>query len=128
MLTASDPAAKIWYVLDANATPNDMLPYISPIRIETSTPLLFFAYTDTKNESKIERRDYTISLPTTLQFSQSVAEIPSDASSVSVTIENSGDRDIPVSGWILRTDIETQSLNGIEAIGAKKQATFSIPY
>jgi hypothetical protein len=120
-LTASDPAAKIWYVFDPNGTPGDALPYSGPIRIEKSTPLLFFAYTDTQNESVIERRDYDIAAPSTLQFRDNAVAIPKTANSVQLAVKNFGAEAVTLSGWVIRTDMETRTLEGSElATGTSK--------
>ncbi len=102
-LSASDAAAKIWYTFNPNGSPGDALPYSRPIRIEKSTPLLFFAYTDTQHESKIERRDYVVLSPTTLRFERESLSIPSEASEISISVENFGDAPVRLSGWIVRT-------------------------
>jgi hypothetical protein len=103
-LTASDPKAKIWYVFDPNSGPNDALPYSTPVRIEKSTPFLFFAYTDLKNESKIERRDYVIKLPTTLRFSEGTVEIAAGATNIAPEIFNFGSIEVSLAGWAVLTD------------------------
>lgn len=87
-IQASDPTAKIWYAFDPNGSPGDALPYSKPIRIEKSTPLLFFAYTDYEHESKIERRDYVVLSPTTLRFKDASVSIAAEAADFSVTVEN----------------------------------------
>lgn len=93
-LSASDPAAKIWYVTDPNASPGDSLPYLKPIRIEKSSALLFFAIVDRNNESKVERRDYGI-VPLTLELLQP-NPIASDAKTVSVSMRNVGKYAVPL--------------------------------
>lgn len=128
-LSASDPAAKIWYVFNPDSPPGDALPYSKPIRIEKSTPLLFFAYVDLQNESKIERRDYVVSLPTSLRFAQTSVEIPQNGKTVSVTVENFGDSPVPLTNWTLRTESETRTF-GSEAATVQPgaSATFELPY
>ena len=85
-LTASDPSAKIWYVFDPKAPPGDALPYSKPLRIEKSTPLLYFAYVDKEHESKVERKDYVIS-PVTLRIEDGVS-VANDAKNVTVVLRN----------------------------------------
>ncbi len=85
-LSASDPAAKIWYVFDPKAPPGDALPYVKPLRIEKSTPLLYFAYVDKEHESKVERKDYVIA-PVTLRIEDGVS-VANDAKNVTVVLRN----------------------------------------
>ncbi len=59
-ITASEPTAQIWYTCRRNGTPADLLKYEKSILLTKSCALNYFAYTDTQNESKIERTDYTI--------------------------------------------------------------------
>lgn len=86
VLKASDPAAKIWYTFNPKAPPGDALPYVKPLRIDKTTPLLFFAYVDKENESKVEREDYVIA-PVTLKIADGV-EIAHDATYVTVVLQN----------------------------------------
>ena len=59
-LTASNPEAQIWYTCKLNSSPGDLLKYEKPIVLDRSCALVFFAFTDYQNESKIERNNYTI--------------------------------------------------------------------
>lgn len=42
------------------STPGDLIKYEKPVVLDRSCALIFFAFTDYQNESKIERRNYTI--------------------------------------------------------------------
>lgn len=86
VLKASDPAAKIWYTFNPKAPPGDALPYVKPLKIDKSTPLLFFAYVDKENESKVEREDYVIA-PVTLKIADGI-EIAHEAAYVTVVLQN----------------------------------------
>lgn len=126
-LTASDPSAKIWYVFDPKAPPGDALPYTKPLFIDHSTPLLYFAYVDKENESKVERRDYVV-LPTTLKIQDGV-EIEHGATVVTLTLQNYGSAAVPLSGWTLRTDLENRSFPaGSVSVPANSVANFTLPY
>lgn len=59
-LTASNSDAQIWYTCKRNGSPGELLKYEKPLVLDRSCALLFFAFTDYQNESKIERSDYTI--------------------------------------------------------------------
>ncbi len=100
-LKASDPKAKIWYVFNPKAPPGDALPYTGPLFIDKSTPLLYFAYVDKENESKVERKDYVV-MPTSLKIREGI-EIPHDAKTVTFSLENFGRFPVPLAGWTIRT-------------------------
>lgn len=124
-LTASDPKARIWYVFDPKAPPGDALPYEKPIRITKSTPLLYFAVADLKNESKVERRDYVIPV-TTLRIAD-IAPVAHDAKSVPVTIQNYGSATAKLAGWTLRTGTETKSFT-VGSVAPGASATYVVAY
>lgn len=124
-LTASDPKARIWYVFDPKAPPGDALPYEKPIRITKSTPLLYFAVADLKNESKVERRDYVIPV-TTLRIAE-IASIAHDAKSVPVTIQNYGTATAKLAGWTLRTGLETKTFT-VGSVAPGASATYVVAY
>lgn len=126
-LKASDPAAKIWYVFDPKAPPGDALPYSKPLRIEKSTPLLFFAYVDKEHESKVERKDYVIS-PVTLRIEDGVS-VANEAKNVTVVLRNFGPIAVSLAGWTLRTDLDARTFSkGAVSIAAGSKADFTLPY
>ncbi|EKE28480.1 MAG: hypothetical protein ACD_3C00054G0020 [uncultured bacterium (gcode 4)] len=59
-LNATDAAAKTFYWFDPNGTPKDLLKYDWPITIKSSTPLIFWTFVNTDNESKIKQNDYIL--------------------------------------------------------------------
>ena len=124
-LTASDPAAKIWYVFNPDAPPGDALPYSKPLRIEKSTPLLFFAIVDRDHESKVERRDYAI-VPTTLEF-LAPDPVAADAETLRISVRNFGKYAVPLKGWAIRTSEESKALP-VASVSAGGTATFEIAY
>lgn len=101
-LLPSESNAKIFYSFDPNWTPNDLFAYTWAILITKTTPLVFFWYTDIKNESKIEILNYTIDYPKTIRLKK-WAEF--DWSKISwLTIENIWGNQSDISLWSLKSD------------------------
>lgn len=59
-IKTTDPKAKIFYSFNPNGTPNDFLAYTWAIFIKKSTPLIYWWFIDTQNETKIMQNDYNI--------------------------------------------------------------------
>lgn len=91
-LTASDPEAKIWYTCRRNGTPSDLLKYESPILLDRSCALIYFAYVTTELESKIERTDYTILYSDAVKL-----ETANDM----LGLRNTGKDTVDIGGWEL---------------------------
>lgn len=126
-LAASDPAAKIWYTFNPKAPPGDALPYSKPLKIDKTTPLLYFAYVDKEHESKIEREDYVIA-PVTLRIEDGVS-IANDAKNVTVVLQNYGPAPVPLAGWTLRTDLESRTFSkSAVSVPAGSKTDFTLPY
>lgn len=126
-LKASDPAAKIWYTFNPKAPPGDALPYSKPLRIDKTTPLLYFAYVDKENESKVERKDYVIA-PVTLKIEGGI-EIAHDAKYVTVDLQNYGPAAVPLAGWTIRTDMGSRTFSkSAVSIAAGAKSDFTLPY
>ncbi len=89
-LTASDPAAQIWYTCKRNGTPSDLLKYEKPILLSKSCALIYFGYVTTEQESKIERSDYTI-------FYSDAIRLETNADILS--LHNIGTGTVDVGGW-----------------------------
>lgn len=89
-LTASDPEAKIWYTCKRNGTPSDLLKYESPILLEKSCALIYFAYVTTELESKIERTDYTILYSDAVKLETHDREL---------SLRNTGTDTVDIGGW-----------------------------
>lgn len=89
-LTASDPEAKIWYTCKRNGTPSDLLKYESPILLEKSCALIYFAYVTTELESKIERTDYTILYSDDVKLETHDREL---------SLRNTGTSTVDIGGW-----------------------------
>lgn len=89
-LTASNPEAKIWYTCRRNGTPSDLLKYESPILLNRSCALIYFAYVTNQIESKIERTDYTIlySDDVTLETNDEI-----------LGLRNAGNTTVDIGGW-----------------------------
>lgn len=126
-LTASDPAAKIWYTFNPKAPPGDALPYSKPLRIDKTTPLLYFAYVDKENESKIKREDYVIA-PVTLRIEDGIS-MANDAKNVTVILKNFGTAPVPLAGWTLRTDLESRTFSkSAVSVPTGSKTDFTLPY
>lgn len=59
---------KIFYSFNPNSTPNDLLLYTWAIIIKKSTPIIYWWYIDTSNESKIKQNDYIINYPNEIRL------------------------------------------------------------
>jgi hypothetical protein len=89
-LTASDPNAQIWYTCKLNSTPGDLIKYEKPIVLEKSCALVFFAFIDYQNESKIERNNYTIIYSNDVKL---------ETNNGVLSLKNSGTGTVDIGSW-----------------------------
>ncbi|HRI36562.1 MAG TPA: hypothetical protein PK765_05915 [bacterium] len=102
-LIASDPSAKLFYTFDPDGSPMDAYAYTGTIRIDHSTPFLYFAFTDPTNESPIYRQDYEIHYPDHAAFSVDPKTRVASFMNFSQNEKNS----IALEGWKLEKDSVT---------------------
>lgn len=104
-LTSTDSSSKIFYSFDPNWTPNDLLLYTWSIIIKKSTPLVFFTFLSTENESKIKQEDYIISYPNSLiLWTWALFE---DSKTTNLQLINTSSENIDIWYWYIKNDSQT---------------------
>jgi len=101
-LTSTDNSTKTFYTFDPNSWPWDTILYTWAILIKKSTPLLFFSFLSTSNESKIKQNNYIINYPSNIKFSAWAKFNNWNIESLQI-INNSSDN-IDLGYWIVKND------------------------
>lgn len=106
-LNSTDSTSKTFYSFNPNWTPNDAFAYTGTIIIKKSTPLVYFTFLSTTNESKIKQEDYVINYTSDIKLWTNVKYENWTLSWVLLTNNSSESQDI--SYWYLKN--ENQSIN-----------------
>lgn len=67
-LTPTEPGAKTFYSFKPDGYPGDAFLYTGSILLKHSSPLIYFSFLSTSNESKIKQNDYTIEYSSDIHF------------------------------------------------------------
>ncbi|MDD2565881.1 MAG: hypothetical protein PHZ26_01455 [Candidatus Gracilibacteria bacterium] len=101
-LTPTNPSARTFYSFNPNGGPSDALLYTGAIIIKKSTPLVFFSYTSTENESKIKINNYIIKFSNNIRLSEGGKIVDGKINNLNLT--NIGSDSIDLSFWEVRND------------------------
>lgn len=101
-LTPTNPSARTFYSFNPNGWPSDALLYTWAIIIKKSTPLVFFSYTSTENESKIKINNYIIKFSNNIRLSEWGKIVDWKINNLNLT--NIWSDSIDLSFWEVRND------------------------
>lgn len=104
VLTPTDPRAKTFYSFKPDGYPGDAFLYTGPILLKHSSPIIYFSFLSTSNESKIKQNNYIIEYPSTVHFEN---ESVSGSGKVDVSIVNSGSESVNIGFWHIQSESDT---------------------
>lgn len=100
-LTPSDPEAKTFYSFKPDGYPNDAFLYTGSILLKHSTPIIYFSFLSTSDESKIKQNDYILEYPSTIHFENGSV---SGSGNIDAVLVNSGSKSVNIGYWYVQSE------------------------
>lgn len=101
-LNVTESWAKTFYGFNPDGWPSDVELYTWAIIIKKTTPLVFFSFLTTSNESKIKINNYTINYPAGIMIGSWV--FYDNGNLNNLWLVNNSNEDIDISYWVVKND------------------------